>query len=396
MRRVAYVVPRFPKVSETFILNEILELQRRGVEVELMALVRERARVSHPGADELLAGLVHPRGDVPGVLRAQLHWLRYSPRRYAGLWARAVWGNRRSPKFLARALAAVPAGAFFARHVERSGAGHVHAHYATHSALTAMVAAELAGVPFSFTAHAHDLYVDTAMLAEKLRAARFVVTISEYNRALLAEQFDASNVVVVRTGALLDAFAAEPPVPPADGRPFDVLCVASLEPYKGQKHLIAAVAAMGLSVRLTLVGEGCDRAALEALADRLGAPVRFLGAQPRDRVASLLASCDAVCLPSIITASGKREGIPVALMEAMASGRPVVATRISGIPELVEDEVTGLLVEPEDPGALAAALGRLRDDPALCERLAAGGRERVAAEYDLRENVGLLAELFVA
>src|SRR4051795_8698713 len=183
--RIGYVLPRFPKVSETFILFEIVELERLGLDVDLYALVRERPAVMHPEAARLVERAHFPAAARRAVLAAQLHWLRRRPRRYLRAWWRALRGNARSPKFLSRALVAVPVGAWFAREIERSDAHRVHAHYATHSALAAWVVSTLTDVPYSFTAHAHDLYVETPMLSEKVAAAESVVAISRFNRELI-------------------------------------------------------------------------------------------------------------------------------------------------------------------------------------------------------------------
>jgi glycosyltransferase involved in cell wall biosynthesis len=179
------------------------------------------------------------------------------------------------------------------------------------------------------------------------------------------------------------------------------VCVGTLHEVKGQAHLLRACRQLhdadGLG-RCTLVGEGPDRAALARLADELGLGERvvFAGACPSDVVAAHLRDADALVAPSVPTRQGKREGIPVVLMEAMATGVPVVASRLSGIPELVEHDRSGLLVPPGDADALAGALLRLRDDADLVARLVAGGRAAVEDEFDLDRNVERLAALLRA
>ncbi len=409
--RLAYLMSRFPKATETFILYEILELERLGHRVEIFPLVREREAVVQPGAADLVARAHDFRPWSRTVLAAQLHWLRRRPRRYMAVWLAAVRGTIRSPKFLVRSMVAVPIGAAIGRRVEELGIEHIHAHWATHPALAAYVASRLTGRPYSFTAHAHDIYVERAMLDEKIRAARFVVTISEANRRLLEGWYGelaAARTVVIHCGVDLAVFHPAPAAAGATGRgagspdrPLELVCVASLQPQKGQRFLVEACRVLldrGRRVHCTLIGEGPERPVLEGLIhDRdLALIVTFAGAVARDRVAALVAAADVVVQPSVILASGKTEGIPVALMEALASERAVVASAVSGIPELVIDGETGLLVTAGDAFALADAIERLANDAALRERLGRAGRDRVHAEFDLRVTTAELSLRFAA
>jgi glycosyltransferase involved in cell wall biosynthesis len=310
-----------------------------------------------------------------------------------------VAGNFRSKKFLLRALAVVPQAALFARQMEQLGIEHVHAHYATHPALAAYVVRQLAGIPYSFTAHAHDIYVNRTMLGEKIRAASFVVTISEYNRTLLADLYAESRekTVVIHCGVDPDVFRpAERTSPPRRRTgPFTLVCVASLQEYKGHPYLVEACALLrdrGIPFHCFLIGEGDDRQAIEAQISNLGLErqVQLLGRQPRNRVSRFVREADAMVLPSVVTSTNKQEGIPVALMEALAAERPVVASAISGIPELIEDGVTGLLAPERDAAALADAVERLYADPDLGARLGAAGREKVLRDFHLSRNAGRL------
>lgn len=401
---VAYIVSRFPKLSETFILYEMLELERIGVRVELFPLVREHEASMQPGAAAFVerAHLVRPASLA--MLGAQLHWLRRRPRRYLSTWATAIWGNRRSVKFLLRALVVVPTAAAFARRMEALGVDHVHAHWATHPALAAWTVRRLTGLTYSFTAHAHDIFVERSMLDRKLRDAAVVVTISEHNRRLLAGWYGplADRVTIVHCGVDLAVFGpAAERTPRAEGSALQVVVVATLQPQKGHRVLVEAIrrlAERSIDVRARFVGDGEERPALEAAIEAAGLAdrIELLGRQPRDRVAELVRSADVVVQPSIVLPDGKTEGIPVALMEAMASGTPVIATAVSGVPELVQPGVTGRLVPPADPDALAAALIAVREDPDGTAGMASAGRERVTAAFDLHIETRRLAGLFVA
>lgn len=400
--RTAIVTSRFPLVSETFILGEALELERAGVPVELFPLLRERAEVVHRGARELDRRAHHVSYSSRELWAAQWWWLRRRPRTYMEVWARAVGGNARSPGFLARALFVIPKAAAFARRMLRARVGHIHAHYATHPALAAWAASRLSGIPYSFTVHAHDLYVNRTMLGRKIAEARFVRTISEHNRELIAELYGevaAAKTRVVHCGVNLERF--RPAAAARNGHRFTIICVASLQEYKGHRYLLEALArvrARGIELRCLLVGDGELRGEIEAQRELLGLgdTVALCGPQSADAVRDLLAAADAAVLPSVVTASGKKEGIPVALMEAMAMEVPVVASDISGVSELVEDGESGLLVPQRDPEALADAIARLAEDPGLRRGLGRCGRERVVAEFNLSANVERLRDELAA
>lgn len=399
-KHIAYLMSRFPKISETFILYEIIELERLGAQVSVFPLVRQHEQVMHPEATDVVARAHYSTPFSIPVLRAQLHWLRVQPRAYFAAWWRALRGNASSPKFLVRALAVVPQAAWFARELQARDVEHVHAHWATHPALAAYVVNMLTGLPYSFTAHAHDIYVERPMLDEKLRRASFVVTISEYNRRLLHTLYGAlaNKTVVIHCGVDPDVF--QPRLAHQSRNPFTILCVASLQDYKGHPYLIDAchqLKQQGIPFRCLLVGEGEERPAIETqIAERgLTQHVTLLGHQPRSRVSELVGEADVMVLPSISTSTGKQEGIPVALMEALASEVPVVASAISGIPELVEDGHTGLLVPERDALALAQALLRIYQEPALGQQLGAAGREKVLREFNLRANAAALFALLM-
>ena len=397
--RVAYLTSRFPKLSETFIANEAAAVRAAGVDVRMFAYLAEDVAVRHPSAAGLVDGTCYP--DRRRVLRDQIHWITTDPRRYATAWWRAIAGNIASPRFALRALAVVPIAASFARTMQDDGIDHVHAHYATHSALGAYVVHVLTGLPYSFTAHAHDIQVDRTMLAEKVRNAKFVAVVSEFNADLiLAEVGDDARhrIHVVRCGVDTTRFA---PRNATTGDPFDIAIVASLERRKGHRVLLEAVRRLldeGERITVDVVGDGPDAEAVDHDIARLdlGAHVRRHGGRPAPDVAEVLRNADAFVLPSLTEANGKMEGIPVALMEAMAVGLPVVATRMSGIPELVIDGETGLLITEGSVDELVRSIESLLRSPDLRQRLGAAGREHVHQEFDERLNVGRLLALFAA
>lgn len=396
--KVAYIMSRFPKLSETFVLYEMQALQQQGIAVEVFPLINERASVMHPEAKAYVERAhYHPLMSA-SILKAQWHFLRTKPAAYLKLWGEVLFGAWGSANYMLGGLGILPKAVLFAYEMAALGVTHVHAHFANHPAVAALVAHRLLGIPFSFTAHAHDIYVDQHMLERKVRAAMFVIAISEYNKEFIIRHCGEDlrdKIVVVHCG--VDTSLFRPRQKEAVG-PFTIVCVGSLEEKKGQTHLIEACRLLrerGLDIVCHLIGEGTTRPALEQqIKDAgLGNCVRLAGGQPRDEVARMLGRADVVALPSIVMKSGKMEGIPVSLMEPLACEVPVVSTRISGIPELVEDGVTGLLTPPADAVALANALERLARDPELGRRLGRAGREKVLREFDLADNATKLARL---
>ncbi|HSL81542.1 MAG TPA: glycosyltransferase, partial [Thermoanaerobaculia bacterium] len=413
---VAVLLSRFPRVTETFILREVVELERQGQPVVLVPLIRERPPVVHPEARPWVERARFTTWLSPAVARSNLRLLARRPGAWLGCLARLVRGMAASPGFLARSLALFPKAVHLTERLAGEGVVHVHAHFATHPATVAWVVERLAGIPFSVTVHAHDLFVRRTMLREKLGRARFVRAISRFNREYLAERYPevAERVAVVHVGVEPERYrgegqGSEAPAEAekdrgAAGREVRVLTVAALERYKGIGVLIEAadllrerLAALSNAPAVTweVVGAGSLRGELEAEVARRGldGAVRLAGALPEDEVARRLARADLFVLPSVVAPDGQMEGIPVALMEAMAAGRPVVASRLSGIPELVADGETGLLVPPGDAGAVVEAVARLLEEPGLGARLGEAGRRRVEEEFRLGTTVGELLGL---
>lgn len=396
--RVAYVMSRFPRLTETFITNEILAIEELGVEVELYPLLRENAEVVQPDAAALVTRAHYQPFLSWPIVCSNLSMLVRHPRAYLGTLASVVGATWRSLNFLGGGLAIFPKVVHNAHLMRRSGVDHVHCHFANHPALAGLIIHRLVGIPYSFTAHGSDLHVDRTGLAAKVAHAAFVVAISEYNRRLIVNECGgrwADKVVVVHCGVRTDRFRPRDEERRPDG-PFTAVCVGTLHEVKGQTYLVEACRILrdrGLELRCILIGDGEDRPVLERQIEEadLRDVVTLHGAATQTVIADLIRQADVLVAPSVPTASGKREGIPVVLMEAMSSGTAVVASDLSGIPELVIDGESGLLVPPRDATALADALERLATDATLRGTLARRGRERVLAEFDIRGNAATLA-----
>jgi glycosyltransferase involved in cell wall biosynthesis len=391
-----YVVSRFPVVTETFVVNEWLALSGR-FQMELAALRRSGESPVHPEslrAMERVRFLGPPR---PRTLAAHAAMLARRPRQYvSALVAVARAAIRLPPARGVRELVVFAQSVPLARAAVRGGVAHVHAHFASHPATAAWIVHRLTGIPFSFTAHANDLFVAPSLLCRKLADATAAVAISDYNRHLLTERCTAGRVELVHCGVDLSRFRWRDPAE----RDHEVaICVASLFAKKGHAVLLDAfsrLAADRPGLVLELVGDGPERERIVRRARELGLleRVRLLGALPWEEVRARLSRAGVFALPSIRLASGRMEGIPVALMEAMASGVPVVSTRLSGIPELVRDGETGLLAEPGDAAGLAGAVAALLDDDELAARLALNARRQVESSFSLTREAERLGDLF--
>lgn len=401
--RVVYVVSRFPKLSETFVVNEFAALTSR-FDLRLAPLIRTREQAADDATAEAMRQAWFVSRFAMSTVLAHFRWLRRQPRRYLGMW-RALLRDLPSGGFAdsAKTLVVALQAARLAELTTDAGMDHVHAHFANHPATAAWVVHRLTGTPFSFTAHANDLFRAPRFLDRKATEARFVVAISEYNRRLLLDRSPGARVHTVHCGVDTARFAPSAEAGGASARPSSrdgVICVARFEPKKGHRALLTAFARLSVShpdVYLTLVGDGPERAAMEALAISLDIAdrVSFLGARSPAEVRTLLAGADLFVLPAVRDETGRMDGIPVSLMEAMATGVPVVTTSVSGIPELVGGDC-GIMLDTVDPSALCDAMARVLDDDVLAGRLAQRGRERVARDFDLHVEAAKLAELFSA
>lgn len=397
--RIDYLVSRFPQASETFIVRELDALASttpytfglRSLFPVPDSAVHDIARkwvlqLRRPSVADALLGLGWAMARSPGVL--------------ASVIATVTREYLKRPSRLARSLTTVALACAHAKELQRSEVPvHLHAHYATYPALAAWVCHRLLGVGYSFTAHAHDLYIDQSMLAIKIADADFVVTISEFNRRFL-DRFatPGSDVSVVHCGIDLDKYPYREREMPTEG-PIRTLCVASLAEKKGHEVLFRALAIGGRGVdriQLDLIGSGPLREDLGRLADELGISDRisFHGSRTETYVRDALAGSDMFVLPSVIAADGQMEGLPVSLMEALACGLPAVSTALSGIPEIIIDGETGLLTAPGNAQSLRDALESIVENPSAAKQYARAGRKLVEQQFDIDSATASLSQLF--
>lgn len=332
-RRVLYLLRYYPTLTETFVYQEIRELRERGWQVEVGTL-EGRADGGHARGVE---GVVSRRPPGwPGLLRDLLPLL-FRP----AAWSVFAWFL--SDRRIGGALRALWLARLVGRHPR------VHVHFAGEAGEWALAGHRLFGVPYTLTVHAVDLFKPRPRLREILHGAEEVLAVSEYNRGLLRERYGV-DARVVRCGVPMTLPLHASPAT----QPCVVLAVGRYVPKKGFDALVEAVERVDRRVRLLLVSDAPESLASER--------VRVLGLRPAEEVAFLLSSASLLALPARVAPDGDADGIPVVLMEALAAGIPVLTTAVSGIPELVDEQV-GWLVPPDDPDALLAALEEAVDRP---------------------------------
>ena len=393
---VGYVLKRFPRISETFVAAELLALRRQGQEVTVFAVSRPREPFTHRFLGDLDVPVVYlpyrPLGEPVRVGRALGIVIRRRPGAWLGAAGAALWPpSRRGWRRLLQATV-------LAQELRDARVDHVHAHFATTAARLAHLASRLRGPPYSVTAHAKDIYhrdVRADRLAVTLGGARFVATVSEANVRHLRGVIGDGVPIVHLPNAVDLTRVPEPAHREPD--PATVLSVARLVEKKGLADVVRACGLLGRQgrrVRLELVGDGPLRAALEVLAAEVGADVRFSGALDHDEVLARYRRAAVFALPCVVASTGDRDGLPTSVLEAMASGVPVVATAVNGLAEAVLDGRTGLVVPQHAPAALAGAIARLVGDRALAERLGRAGRRRVVERFALERSAARLRDLF--
>lgn len=393
---IGYVLRKFPVLSETFVLNELLALEERDVPLHVFSIHRPNDPRFHEELPRLKARVSY-LPDLAEAGKLLRHARRARQKFGSRFWKTLGWViSLRRPELLWRFLQA----AYVANEARRLRVRHLHAQFANRPATVALLASRLTGIPFSFTAHATDIFkttVDQRALRNKVESASWVVTVSDFNRDYLLGVTGTSpeKVVVVRNGIRLDQFT---PGSPPTSLPFRMVCVARLVEKKGLPDLLEACALLrdrGLEFQLGIVGKGNLRNELESLIARrkLRDHVRLLGPHTHGEVLSRYREAHLCVLSAVVGRDGNQEGLPVSIVEALACGLPVVSTPIAGIPEAVLDGYNGLLVPPGDPAALAAALERVMQEPGLYDRLRSNARPSVVDNFDLPRTAAALHQI---
>jgi glycosyltransferase involved in cell wall biosynthesis len=398
---IGYLVKVFPKVSETFILQEVLDLEASGVNLAIYTLQRPTDTITHGMAEQVRASVTYLPDSFlafrKSPLLAHTRLFVASPGQYLStvrFWLRATERSSWS-KFLQAGSLAV---ALLDQRI-----GHLHVHFANAPTSVAELVHRLTGIPYSITCHAKDIFLTPpATLQRKMHHAKFVVTCTEDNRQYLQRLSDNGTPLLRLYHGLnltrFDRLQADhlgiPSTTPT------ILSVARFREKKGLLSLIQACHLLntrGYQFHCWIVGFGPLQSAMETLIRELMLEhhVTLLGQQPLEAVVGLYQRADIFALPCQVAQDGDRDGIPNVLMEAMACRLPVVTTAVSGIPELIRHDHNGLLVPQRDPEALALALAHLLDNPAIRQRLGQAGRQTIEQEFSSGHASNQLRSLFL-
>lgn len=396
MTHIAYLTSLYPAMSHTFILREVAGLRKEGLEVSTYS-VRRSPSEQHIGPEEV-AEAASTFAILPDGLNIKRLFSAFGAaiRHPKALWAATKLALKtRSPGIKASIYQVIylVEAILLAQDLRAKGITHIHAHFASACASVAVLAAELAEIPFSFTLHGPSDLAEPGLwrLDEKIARARFVSCISYYARSQAMLQSDPAHwgkLEIIRCAIEPERYT---PTPQPDG-PVHLAFVGRLAPVKGLRVLVDAFQRLLETVpsaQLTIVGDGPDRSWLEENTKNIPG-ITLTGALSQDRVAEVLAQSHALVLPSFA------EGVPVVLMEAMAAGRPVIATQVAGVSELVETGVNGLIVSPGHEDALVEALKTLALDSDLRSEMGQAGRAKVHTDFNIATEAGKLAALFRA
>ena len=400
-KRLAYFINCFPNLIETMIYREVGALRALGNEVCIFSIRRPAPAEIPTEAQSFCDATFYilPIG-LFQLLKTHMRALVRHPVRYWHILFAVLSGTHMRFRDRLRTLCHFIEAVAVLPVVEELHVDHLHAHWAVGAATSAMVISQFLGIPFTFTAHAYDIWREKLLLPEKLRAAQAIVTCTDYNRQHLATTYGIrmEKLHVVYHGVDLRRF--QPGEPPRNAEPV-LLSVGRLVEQKGLDRLLRACAALaqqGYRLRCDIIGDGPLRRDLEQLTDELGLGerVHFHGRLFQEQLIEHYAAADLFVLPCIQAADGDRDGIPNVLIEAMAMQLPIISTRFSGVPELVVDASTGVLVEPDNVPALVEAMRGLLDDPARGHSLGQAGRQRVIEGFTIERSATTLHHLFAS
>jgi colanic acid/amylovoran biosynthesis glycosyltransferase len=400
---IGYVAQVFPHLTMTFVYREVLALRAAGLDIQTFSTWKPKLSELSGEAKDLVKGTfyIFPLNDWLRFLLNHVWYLLTRPRRYLGALWFCLTREHKTLQNRLRTFYHFFEAVHLAKEVERRNIKHLHVHFALNATTMALVVSRLTDITFSFTAHANDIFANPILLPEKIRASRFIIAISKYNIRFLHNRVPAQETIrkthLVHCGIDVQKFSPLSHRPHND-RPI-ILAVGRLIEKKGYPYLIKAcriLADQGYNFRCLIAGGGPQESLLKQMIAEhdLSDYVSLLGAVFQEHLRDYLGKADVFALPCVVGSDGDMDGIPNTLMEAMAMEIPTVSTTISGIPELIEDRKTGLLVPPQDEVSLAKAIATLLEDRELRSTLGKAGRAKVVEEFEIEKNANLLLGIF--
>ncbi|MCM8773771.1 MAG: glycosyltransferase, partial [Candidatus Omnitrophica bacterium] len=403
--QIAFVCSQFPQMYETFILREFVGLKERGLKFKIISLKFCKDKIIHPQAKDFLADTFYPKISLLTILR----WICVHPCNTMKTIVYVFYTYGFVGVELIKALYVLCECFYIADLIKKYRICHLHTHWATMPTTAGVILNILTGIPFSFTAHAWDIFVSQKGLKDKIRRARFCVTCTEYNRRFLGELIDngkgeniddvcvLGKIVLNYHGIELDKFPLRNKK--IENVRINILSIGRLVDTKGFDYLIDACQILdreGLNFYCKIVGQGelLGRLSSKVKKYKLSDKIEFLGEKTQKEIMELYKEATVLVQPSVLAKNGDRDGIPNVILEAMACGVPVISTNISGIPEAIIDKETGILVPPNNSVALAKAILNLANDDILKEKIIYNARILVEKKFDAKRNVANLALIF--
>ncbi|MEH1863486.1 MAG: glycosyltransferase [Nostoc sp.] len=404
--RIGYILKRYPRYSETFVVNEILAHEAAGLDIEIFALRPLCDTHFQNIISQVRAPVNYIRRPIQGRVSESLNSL--APTAASYFWAELQEASKVIPDFWPKLAFAqgeqastVYQAAWLTREARVKGITHLHAHFGTVATSVARLASHFTGIPYTFTAHAKDIFhesVEFEDMQRKLQDAASVVTVSDYNLRYLHNTYnlDAKRVQRIYNGLDLRQLQYSSP---AERSPL-IISVGRLIEKKGLSVLIDACAILkqrNYQFQCQIVGIGSLELTLrQQIIDlELQSIVEIVGPRPQNEVFQLVQKAAVFAAPYVIGKDGNRDGLPTVLLEAMALGTPCISTDVTGIPELVRDGETGLIVPQHDAEKLAIALGQFLTNSALRVKLSTQARQLIESEFDIHRNTAILRKLFL-
>lgn len=400
-KKFALILSQFPEIHETFILRELVEMKQKNIDFLLFSLKKCKDKFVHPEA-EILMQETHYSPFIFSwrIISAFVYFLLKTPIKLVSTVIYIIKHNYKSVELLIKSLGVLPQALLFAKIMKANNIDHIHSHWATIPTTSAVIISRLLSIPYSFTAHAWDIFLNQTMLLEKLKNASFVITCTGYNKKYLDSlQKNQKNMQseVIKNYHGID-FENLPKIDKHVQKNF-IFSIGRLCEQKGFPYLIKACKILkdaGIEIQCKIVGEGPDREKLNDLIERenLHDTVSLLGLKTHEKIFELFNQAEIFVLPCVIAKNGDRDGIPNVLIEALAMKTPVVSTTVSGVPELIIKNKTGLTVNPRNSEELSVAINKLLYDKNLQDKFAQNGRELVEKNFDIKKNVAKLSDIF--